>query len=142
MKRSYDRDLLQNVSTLYPELLPPEFVDYWLDQPHNYMYAKEQSVGLFTYEYPGAYTGHWFFTDNHRGRAAIKLADKMIGTLFEETDAQIIRGLVKEGNRPSRWLARQVGLTSHGLMEFPKGNCELFTLTKEEYMNKKEKLNG
>jgi RimJ/RimL family protein N-acetyltransferase len=133
MKRSYNRELLMNVSEHYPDLLPEHLVDYWLNEPHNYMYAEDRSIGMFTYEYPGVFTGHWFFTDDHRGRKAITLARRILKQFFSDTNVKVIRGLVKEDNKASRWAARQAGFTSYGLMDFPKGKHELFMLTKDDF---------
>lgn len=121
------------VSELYPEMLPEYIVDEWLNTLDNRMYVEGRSLALFTYEYPGVYTGHWFFTDEHRGREAIKLARRILTKFFQEENVQIIRGLVKVENKPSRWAARQAGFTSHGIFEFPKGAHELFTLTKDDF---------
>lgn len=139
MQRSYDRDILQEVSDHYPEMIPPHIVDPWIENPHNVMYVEGRSVGLATFEYKGVYSVHWFYTDEHRGRKALDLARQMIDALFTDTDAQIIRGITKSSLKGARWACRQLGYTSHGLMDFTSGEHELFTMTKDQFYNKHKK---
>jgi hypothetical protein len=108
--------------------------EQWLSVPENIMYHEGDSVGLFTYEYPGVYSGHWFFSD-HRGREALNLAKKFLGKLFSETPAQAIRGLTDANLRQARWAARQIGMTSYGMITINDKEYELFCMTKKEFLN-------
>lgn len=120
---------------LSPEPMPSEMsYEEWTSDSHNYMFVEGDNVGLATHEYPGVYTVHWFFTE--RGRGAINMARKMLDALFNASDAQTIRGLTPKDLKAARWLAKQVGLTSHGIVEFSDGKqCELMFITKEEFYN-------
>ena len=104
------------------------------------MFVEGRSVGLATFEYPGVYTVHWFYTDEHRGRKALDLAAEMIDALFTQSDAQTIRGITKANLKAARWACRQLGYTSHGLLTFSNGEHELFTMTKDQfYQNRRNK---
>jgi hypothetical protein len=133
--RSFDPEVMKTAFTLSPEPMPRE-VSYedWVGNVKNFMLVENDNVGLATYEYPGVYTVHWFFTA--RGREALKLAKRMLAVLFESSDAKVIRGLTPVDLKAARWLAKQVGLTSHGVLTFADGKqCELMFVTKEEFYN-------
>lgn len=143
IKRSFDLDLLLRATDL-PEIhsTRQDFIT-WFNMPNNLMFAEGENVGLATFDYPGLYTLHWYF--KVKGREAIDLAKRMLANLFENYGAEAVRGLIREDLKAARWACRQVGLKSHGLIEFPNGQKdELFTITKDEFLNSlnKEKENG
>lgn len=118
-----------------------ELFTNWFNLPNNIMLAEGDNVGLATFELPGIYGVHWFF--KVRGRNALNLGRDMLEHLFTNYDARIVRGVILEDNRASRWAARQVGYTSHGIMEFADGTRnEVFTLTKDDFFKQKEQKNG
>lgn len=136
--RSFDLDLLLKLTKPYEAIAPQEDFIKWFNMPSNLMFVEGDNVGLATYEYPGVYGVHWYFTC--RGREAIELAKRMIKNLFENYDAITIRGMVKENLRASRWATRQVGLKSYGMVDDPKfGRNEMFITTKEEFLGKVNK---
>lgn len=106
------------------------------------MLAAGENVGLATYELPGVYNIHWYY--NVRGRQALDLATAMLVKLFNDYDAQVIRGIVRVDLKPSRWGARQVGLKSLGIFRYEDGTeNEVFYTTKDEFLNKiKEEKHG
>lgn len=106
------------------------------------MFECGENVGLATYEFPGLYTVHWYFTV--RGRDAINLAQAMLKNLFENYGAKGVRGYVRTDLKASRWATRQVGLKSFGLITFADGEeHELFYVTKKDFLDKlKDKTNG
>lgn len=133
--RSFDPKVMEKAFELSPEKMPKDF-DYasWVGDSRHVMLVEGENVGLATHEYPGVYTVHWFFTE--RGRGAINLAKAMLDELFKTTDARTVRGLTPVGLKAARWLAKQVGLTSHGVMTFADGKeCEVMFITKEEFYN-------
>lgn len=137
IERSFDLDLLLKVTAPYPDLCPPEDFVTWFNIPRNLMFREGDSIGLATYEFPGMYSVHWYYTV--RGKDAVDLGRRMIGNLFENYGAEILRGFVKTRLRHSRWAIRQLGFTSHGKLMFPDGDeNELFFITKDEYLKKKE----
>lgn len=127
--RSYDHKLFDEAFKEHPKYLDGHTAKDWFNG-YNRMYEKDGSVGLLTYEYPGVYTGHWFF--KVRGRAAINLAREMLAEAFDD-GVEVVRGLTPRNVPQARWGARQIGMTSHGFMDFPNGECEVFTLTKKEF---------
>jgi hypothetical protein len=137
MERSFDPKLLREATEDF-SFVSDEVIEPWLADHKNYMYAEGDSIGLATYEYPGLYSVHWFFTGAHRGRKAIDLAHSMLDALFHDTNAKAVRGLTKVELRGARWACRQLGLTSYGIMDFASGPCELFCTTREDFYKGKE----
>ena len=110
-----------------------------LEKPNNLMFTSGSNVGLAIFDYDKVYTVHWYFTA--RGREAIALAQDMIGNLFDNYGAEVVRGLIKTKDKASRWACRQVGLKSYGLLMFPNNDeNEIFILTKQEYNEKKRNI--
>jgi len=139
IERSFDPSVMRGAFELSPEKMPADF-NYaeWLEDRRNIMLTEGDNVGLATHEYPGVYTVHWFFTT--RGRGAINLARDMLNEVFKNTDAKTIRGLTPVNLKAARWLAKQVGLTSHGVMQFADGKeCEVMFITKEEFYSEGNK---
>lgn len=129
MHRSCSSDDLRDAITLYPTLNGELDCDEWVKNVNNVMLRDNDSTGIFAYEYPGLYTGHYFFRVG--GRKAINLAKAMLSEMFENYGAKAIRGLTKTDNRPALWITRQLGFKSCGLIETENGEHELFVLTKE-----------
>jgi len=113
-----------------------ESFDYegWVKNTNNLMYEEDGSVGLLTYEYPGVYSGHWFF--KVRGKEALDLAWRILNEVFTNHNAQAIRGLTKVSLPAARWAARRVGFKSYGFLTFPEGEHELFCMTKNDFYEK------
>lgn len=106
----------------------------WITMPNNIMFIEGRDVGVASFEYPGLYTVHWYFLDA-RGREAIDLGKRMCSLLFTEHDAELLRGLIKEELRASRWACRQLGFKSLGKITFADGDVnEMFVATKNEFM--------
>jgi hypothetical protein len=129
--RSYDPEVFRSCFTDRPDLLEGISPEDWVQNLKNMMYVEGESVGLLTYEYPGLYTGHWFF--KVRGREALNLAHRMVNELFTSTPTQCLRGLTPVKNKAARWAARQIGMKSYGILPFPNGDHELFCMTKDEF---------
>lgn len=136
VERNFDRNLL--IATMW-RYLPIEGFDSetWLEDEDNIALIDEDgNLSLFEYNLPGVYTGHWFYPFA-RGKEAIKLAHEMLDEIFSaKYDVQIIRGLTPLQKLGARWLAKKVGFESHGVTHTQTGPCELFILTKEQYMTK------
>lgn len=132
MIRSYDPEVLREATSEF-NFVSDADVAPWVNDHNNYMYLEGDSVGLAAYEYPGLYSIHWFFTGAHRGRRAINLAAEMLHQLFQDSDAQAVRGMTKVELKAARWACRQLGLKSYGVVDFKSGPCELFCITKEEF---------
>jgi hypothetical protein len=130
MNRSFDPEVFREAVKDYPEMIAPTF-DFkgWLDNPNNVMYVEDDNVGLCTYEYKGVYTVHWYYKT--RGRAALRLAVRMLSDLFEN-HAKAVRGLTNVKLKAACWAARQIGMKSQGIMNYPDGDYELFCMTKQD----------
>jgi hypothetical protein len=97
----------------------------WLSDRDNVALQEGDSIGIFVYNYPGVYTGHYFFSE-HRGKEAKSLAIKMLSEMNKTHGAKLIRGITELDNRPARWMTRQLGFKSYGLIEDHGRKCELF----------------
>lgn len=128
-----DREnILRQVFLEYADEVGDATPEQWLENEENILYEKDGSVALFTKEYPGVYSGHWFF--KARGRAALSLANEFLTRLFTETNAQAIRGLTPQEKPAAKWAARQVGFTSYGNIQINNKDYELFCMTKKEFL--------
>lgn len=130
--RSYDTELMKEAVSLYLDW-DHEGFDYqaWLDDRNNVMLTDGKNVGLACCEYPGVYTGHYFFKDG--GRKAITLAETMLIMMFTDYGAKIMRGLTRPENRKAIWMNRHLGFKSQGVVDTVTGPHELFTLTKDDF---------
>lgn len=134
MYRSYSPADLEDAISLYPELNDGLDCEEWVNDLNNIMLREGDSTGIFAYEYPGLYTGHYFF--RVRGRDAISLANKMLAEAFDTYGAMAIRGMTKTTNRPALWITRQLGFKSMGRVVSENGEHEIFCLTKADFERK------
>ena len=128
--RSFDAE----IACEFAEMVPRNWgIDWkeWLSDHRNVMVVDGENVGMATFEYPGFYNVHWFFTA--RGREALNLAKEMLDYFFVTSDAKVVRGLTPKSIKGARWLARKVGFKSHGFLEYADEPYELFILTKEDF---------
>src|SRR6185369_15666224 len=104
MIRSYDPEVFAKAFEDHPEYMDGVLPEDWVGDHKNMMFVKDDSVGLFTYNYPGVYTGHWFF--KVRGRKALDLANEMIAEAFDN-GMITLRGMTSVNLPAARWAARQ-----------------------------------
>jgi hypothetical protein len=137
--RSYDPEILRKATTPYPESVPANFdFEGWLANHRNIMYVVGDNVGLATYEYPGVYNAHWFFTA--RGKEALDIAFQMYDDLFNKQGAKAVRGITPVDLKGARYLAKRIGFISLGIIEeFSKGPSELMYLSREAFNTEQEK---
>lgn len=137
LERSFDVDLLSGVLNKYPDIVGEAFNPHeWLDNDNNVALVSDDNFGLFEFEYPGVYTGHYFF-GTARGKEAFELSRKMLNEIFVNHGAQAIRGLVPMNKRGSAFMTRKLGFTSHDVLETTVGPCELFVMTLDEFYSKR-----
>jgi len=105
----------------------------WVDDPKNICVVEGDNVALFDYKSPGTYWGHYFYK-SAKGREAIKLSGLILKHIFHKYPIKTLLGLTPEVNKPARWLSRQIGMNSLGLVETLNGQCELFFLDKDTYL--------
>jgi hypothetical protein len=134
MHRSFDPEIMKKAVEDYPELVSEDY-DFaqWLDNHNNVMLVEGDSVGLACYEYPGLYTGHYFFKVG--GRKALNLARQMMNWMIENEGAVAFTGTTPVGNKAARWFNRHLGFISQGIVERVNGPYELFTITAKELLN-------
>lgn len=137
MIRSFDPEVMRKAFEPYPEY--NEGVDYeaWVNDENNIMFVEGDSVGLLTYNYPGVYTGHYFFKVH--GKEAFDLCRRIVSRMIDKYGAKTFRGLTSVDNRKALTFNRRLGMKSHGIVPGNNGPVELFTMTAEEF---KEKNNG
>lgn len=131
--RSFDPEVFRKAVEPYPDVFKGQDFDFeaWLEDLNNVMYDDDGSVGLCSFEYPGVYTLHWFY--KVRGRKALVLAKTMIDDLFTNHGAKTLRGLTEVGLPAAKWAARQIGFKSYGIDTCPKGDYEIFIMTKDDF---------
>jgi hypothetical protein len=133
--RSFDLNVLKTASDLYPESYANLDMDAWLKNDKNILLEDNSSVALFTFEYPGVYTGHYLFKT--KGRDTLNLGEKMLDYMFNTYGANVIRGETPIENKPALFVTRKLGFTSYGINDHPKwGPHEHFILTADEFNNK------
>lgn len=126
MERTYDPEELVKARELLPEAYG--FDAGSLAEPPNVTLKDGDNLGLFEYESPGVFSGHYFF----RTPGAYDRAKAMISEMFSRHGAVVIKGLTPVDNIPALRLTRRLGFTSHGTVETQAGEMELFTLTKDD----------
>lgn len=123
-------DDLQDVIDKYPDYFDQVKADTWLESPNNVAIRQDDNYGLFHRQVDGIYTGHYFF-DSARGKRSKELAIEMIDHFFDTTKEKILRGLTPEDHKAARWMSRQVGFDSYGLIDTDNGPCELFIMIRK-----------
>lgn len=137
IKRIHDPEVLREAGRPYPEMFAKVDVDAWVANKNNILLQDGEDVCFFTFEYPGVYTGHYFF--KAKGKEVLSKGVEVLRWMFGH-DAKAIRGETPIENRAARLMNRKVGFTSYGIIESPKwGPHEHFIMTQEEF---KERHNG
>lgn len=126
--RSFDHGLFKSVAQKFNG--NSFSYEAWLANQNNLMYVVGDNVGLATYEYPGCYTVHWFFTA--RGKEALDLAFAMHDKLYRD-GAEITRGLTPIDLKEARYLAKRLGYETLEVMEFDDGFYDVMCLTKQAF---------
>lgn len=110
-------------------------IGQWLSEYGNFYYMDKDDIALFNFETPYLYTGHYFFTS--RGKAAKKKALEVLDGFFSLFEQEVtIRGLTPVEHKAAKWMNRQLGFKSYGLVETaPNEFCELFVLTRKDFYN-------
>lgn len=95
---------------------------------------SDDNIALFERDAPRLWTGHYFF--KVRGKDALKLSRQMLKEFFSVFQPLVIKGLTPLEHLGARWMSRQLGFKSYGVVQTVVGPCELFILTKEDWENK------
>lgn len=106
----------------------------WVSNPVNIVLINAHGdMALFEYGIKDKYSGHYFFKS--RGRAAILAAKEFLDELFNTCyNIHILTGLVPIKHLGARWLSRQLGFKSYGVITYiDNKHYEMFILTKKEF---------
>lgn len=104
----------------------------WLEDDRNIALHEGADYGVFEYNRPHVYTGHYFFS-TARGKDAVRLSREILDTLFDDYGAEIVQGLTPTSHKGALWLTRQLGFTHHGSTDTVAGEHQVFTLTKADW---------
>lgn len=125
-----DSSKLLTILKAYKDLLGISPEDY-IQKDKNINLVVGESAGLFVYQYPGVYVGHYLF--EVRGAEAIALAKQMLYEVFNNHDVKVVMGLTPVENRAALFMTRRLRFTSHGVVGTTTGDCEMFIMTKKDY---------
>lgn len=133
--RTFDVDKIKEAVELYAKDILGFYPDEWLANEENVALTNDNGdIFLFERELPGVVTAHYFFYS--RGRKAVNAGKEMLKELFTGPyDVQLIRGLTPLEHLGARWMNKQLGATSYGVVHTILGPCELVILTKQEWEN-------
>lgn len=124
MKQLTDLFECRSVTDKHPDYFSFDVED-WFSKPENYAYKEGDNVAFGEYKSPGVYWVHFCF-DTAKGREAINLTKRMFKQLSEDTPLKMAIGLIHVDNKKAKWLIRQVGFQSLGLVDTENGVCEMF----------------
>lgn len=131
--RSFDVVEVVKAVSLYSDEVIGFHPEAWIADDKNIALTDgEGNYNLLEYELPGVYTGHTFYLK--RGREARETLKEALEVVFSDYPVEILRGLTPIKLIGARWLARQVGFKSYGVTNTLIGPCELFILSKREYL--------
>lgn len=91
----------------------------------NVCLTNGTDLAIFAWRGPGVFEGHLEFKS--RGRQAIRVGKAMLAEM-PHFGARMIWGPTPVQLKNVRWFQRQLGFVSHGIMETPEGDCELFVM--------------
>jgi hypothetical protein len=129
--RTHDSEVLREAGKPYPEMFAKVDVGAWVENKNNILLQDGDDVCFFTFEYPGVYTGHYFFKS--KGRDVLQKGVEFLRWMFENY-AKAIRGETPIENRPARLMNRKVGFKSYGIVDSPYwGQHEHFIMTQDEF---------
>ncbi len=102
-------------------------VEDWFSKPENYALIEGENIAFGEYKSPGIYWVHFCY-HTARGRQAIELTKDFLQEFYKEAPVKTSIGLIHKDNKKARWLIRQVGFTSIGMIDTKNGECEMFVL--------------
>lgn len=106
----------------------------WVDNPkHIVLENDDGDLALFEPGIKHVYSGHYYFKS--RGRKAIEAGKSFLDEFFNTCyNIDVLTGLVPIKHLGARWLSRQLGFSSHGVVDYiDNKHYELFILTKKEF---------
>ena len=109
--------------------------DEWLSNLDNIALTDGLSnYFLFEQRKPGLYIGHYFL--RAKGKRAVTLSSLALSYMFSVAPTRTIIGLTPFENKAARWFSRHMGFKATGQEETTAGTCEVFVLTKAEWLQR------
>lgn len=132
--RTYDAKLLADaIEDLVKGELYFDVIE-WMGNPLNVAVVNDSGdLAIFEHASNGLVNSHYYFKS--RGKQAILAAKDFLHEIFNEPyNIQVARGFTPLTNLGARWISRQIGATSHGVLEIDHKFYELFIITKKEFL--------
>lgn len=124
MERLIDPLTCKRITDKHPDYFTFN-VEEWFANADNFCLQEGDNVAFAEYKSPGVYWVHFCF-DKAKGRQAIDLTKKIYNTFCCLKPVKLLIGLIHVNNKKAKWLIRQVGWQSLGLIETKNGLCEMF----------------
>lgn len=134
MKRTFDANLVDKAVRLFNKNTETVFdpISWVSDHRHVALQNSSDDLALFERELPNVVTGHYYFKS--RGKDALKAGRAFLDEIFNPCyNVEVIRGLTPLTNLGARWMSRQIGFKSHGVVKVLDKPFELFILSKKEH---------
>ncbi len=132
INRTYDANLIAPAIKFF--LGTEDKIDpiEWISKPTNIALVNDNGdVSLFELDVNNVYNGHYYFQS--RGKKALLAAREFLDTAFNSCyNIPLIMGLTDLTHLGARWLSRQIGFKSYGVVKADKP-YEMFILTKKEF---------
>ena len=131
--RTYNPEDVLQATEQYKHKLEDFDVDSWLANHDNIALINEHNdVSLLLRIMPAVVIGHYFY--HSRGKDAVRTAKAMREEIFSgDYNVEVIEGLSPLENLGARWLNKQLGFKSYGVVDTTSGPCEVVMLTKDEW---------
>ncbi len=126
IRRVSDVDIVRDVMRPYIEELRGFEPETWLLNSSNVCLLVGNDISFFEYEGEGVYTGHLFFES--RGRKALDSGRLLLSHFVSTYKPFGIRGLTPAEYKGARWINRQLGFKSFGLLDIDNEVYELFIM--------------
>lgn len=95
--------------------------------------SENYDIAVFEPRGVDIYSGHYLFK-NSRGKAAITLSRRFLDEMFHKYEAKLIYGFTPVGHKAAKWMNRQLGFTSNGVIVHSEaGELELFVLHRKDF---------
>lgn len=101
-----------------------EFDEAVIAEPLHVFLEEGDNLGCFIWRGPHTYEIHLAFTA--RGRASLRLFERMVATMRDEYGARMLWAAIPVADLMTRKFARLVGFRSEGIHPFADGEKEVF----------------
>lgn len=131
--RSFDWRDMERVVSKYKEAWigfdPQELIE---NEDNILVTDGEGNYGLFEFEMPGVYYGHYLFTARGPDNT-YEVARTLLAFFFREFPAMEVRGLTPVEHKGALRLNKRLGFTFHGVVDTEAGPHFEVSLTKDDF---------